>query len=84
MNNKTIIKVKNRGMFATLKNNAGILVVLLFLCILLTFLTDKFFTANNILSVLRQISINMYIAIGIINRSRRFSRRRTDFGKRNW
>ncbi|MFC2615642.1 MAG: ABC transporter permease [Treponema sp.] len=65
MNNKTIIKVKNRGMFATLKNNAGILVVLLFLCILLTFLTDKFFTANNILSVLRQISINMYIAIGM-------------------
>lgn len=47
------------------KENAGIIGVLVILCVVVAFATDKFLTANNIISVLRQISINMYIALGM-------------------
>lgn len=56
--------VKN-GFFTVLKNNIGIIAVLLIICFLVSILTDKFLTSNNIISVLRQISINMYIALGM-------------------
>jgi ribose transport system permease protein len=47
------------------KNNAGILVVLIVFGIFLSLMTDNFMTQGNIISVLRQISINMYIALGM-------------------
>ena len=41
------------------------MVVLLILCIIVSLATDKFLTSGNIISVLRQISINTYIALGM-------------------
>ena len=48
-----------------LRVNAGILLVLAIMCVIVTIATDKFLTANNIISVLRQISINTYIALAM-------------------
>ena len=46
-----------------ISDNIGIMVVLLILCIIVSLATDKFLTSGNIISVLRQISINTYIAL---------------------
>ena len=43
----------------------GPLVGLLLLCIVLTFLSDSFFTLDNWLNILRQVSINALIAFGM-------------------
>jgi ribose transport system permease protein len=40
-------------------------IALLLLCIVLSFLTDKFFTAENGLNVLRQVAVNICIATGM-------------------
>ncbi|MFV0528011.1 MAG: ABC transporter permease [Lachnospiraceae bacterium] len=48
-----------------LKNNMGIIAVLIIMCVIVSFATDKFLTSNNMISVLRQISINTYIALGM-------------------
>lgn len=47
------------------RNNAGILAVLIVFGFFLSVMTDNFMTQGNIISVLRQISINMYIALGM-------------------
>jgi ribose transport system permease protein len=41
------------------------LLALLILCIVLSFMTDKFFTADNGLNVLRQVAVNVCIATGM-------------------
>ncbi len=41
------------------------LLALLILCIVLAFMTDKFFTADNGLNVLRQVAVNVCIATGM-------------------
>lgn len=43
----------------------GIYIAFLLMCIILSFTTEAFLTTNNILNVLRQISINGIIAIGM-------------------
>src|SRR5690625_1594443 len=43
----------------------GPLIGLVFIIILLSFLSDSFFTVDNILNLLRQISINALIAFGM-------------------
>lgn len=48
-----------------LKANLGILVGLLILCIGLSVMTDKFATVTNFFNVVRQISINLYLACGM-------------------
>ena len=48
-----------------ISDNIVIMVVLLILCIIVSLATDKFLTSGNIISVLRQISINTYIALGM-------------------
>ena len=45
--------------------NTGIIGVLVILCVIVALATDKFLTPGNVISVLRQISINTYIALGI-------------------
>ena len=47
------------------KNNVGILSVLVLLCVIVSIATSKFLKPNNLISVLRQISINTYIALGM-------------------
>jgi len=41
------------------------LLALLLLCVVLSFMTDKFFTADNGLNVLRQVAVNVCIATGM-------------------
>lgn len=41
------------------------LIALLLLCLLITLLSDKFLTASNLWNVLRQISVNVCIAVGM-------------------
>ena len=50
---------------AMIKGNIGIIAVLVIMCVIVSLATDKFSTPNNIISVLRQISINAYIALGM-------------------
>ncbi|MDX9984771.1 ABC transporter permease, partial [Sphaerochaeta sp.] len=44
------------------KDNLGILIGLLVLCILLSIFSPVFLSKNNILNVLRQVATNLYIA----------------------
>ena len=44
------------------KRNAGILIGLEALCVVISFRSDRFLTQDNIMNVLRQISSNMYLA----------------------
>lgn len=46
-------------------NKYGILIALLVICIILSVATPYFFTAQNLLIVLRQVSINGILAIGV-------------------
>lgn len=62
--NKTNKKIEN-PIVNIFKSNVGILGVLMLICVIVTLSTDKFLTTNNIISVLRQISINCYIALGM-------------------
>jgi ribose transport system permease protein len=48
-----------------LKNNLGILLGLLVICIFLTITTSTFLTIDNIIIVLRQVSINAMVAFGM-------------------
>lgn len=47
------------------KTNYGVLIGFVALCLILTFTTDSFFKMSNIINVLRQVSINGIIAVGI-------------------
>jgi ribose transport system permease protein len=48
-----------------LKNKSGILIGLVVLCFLISLRSDKFLTMDNIINVLRQISMNAIIATGM-------------------
>jgi ribose transport system permease protein len=45
------------------RENLGILIGFILLCVLLTFTTDVFMTPKNLLNVLRQLSTNLYLAL---------------------
>ncbi|MCP1110798.1 ribose transport system permease protein [Lachnospiraceae bacterium PF1-21] len=62
--NKVNIKSNSRTV-ALVKSNMGILLVMLLIGVVLTFLTPNFLTSSNIISVLRQISNNIFLAIGM-------------------
>ncbi len=65
MNQINKSKVTENPIINMLRSNIGIISVLFIMCVVVTMITDKFLTANNIISVLRQISINTYIALGM-------------------
>lgn len=58
-------KVLTNPILRFLTGNLGILLALLFLCLILTFSTDSFLTEKNILTVLRQICINSLLAFAM-------------------
>lgn len=57
MDNKIIASTKSY-----FKRNAGILIGLVALCVIISLRSDRFLTQDNIMNVLRQISSNMYLA----------------------
>lgn len=48
-----------------IKNNISILAALLILCIGLSIATDKFATLTNFFNIVKQITINLYLALGM-------------------
>lgn len=48
-----------------IKRNLAAMIALLFLCIVLSVMTETFLVRNNLLSVLRQVCVNCFIAFGI-------------------
>lgn len=58
LNEKVVEPVKGY-----LRRNYGVLAGLIVLCILLTITSDAFFQVNNLINVLRQISINAILAV---------------------
>ncbi len=62
-------KNKKNGFFTNLWNDIkphiGILGALIVLCIILTIITDAFMTPRNLFNVLRQISVNVFLACGM-------------------
>lgn len=60
-----VMKPKINALLVYIKRNAGILVSLLLLTTLFSIITDTFFTASNLVNVLRQVSTNGIIAFGV-------------------
>lgn len=54
-----------QGIQIFIRNNIGILVGLIILCIVISFINPNFITSNNILNVLRQTSTNLYLALAM-------------------
>ncbi|MCC8166988.1 MAG: ABC transporter permease [Planctomycetes bacterium] len=50
---------------SVLKNNIGIICVLLIIGVILSFMSEFFLTKDNLISVLRQISNNIYLALAM-------------------
>lgn len=62
------IQLKNKNIFGLVRstlNQGGSLIGLIILCIIISILTPSFLSVNNILNVLRQISINSILAFGL-------------------
>lgn len=53
------------GFTSMIKNNMGIIFVLLILCIILSIVSPVFLTTDNLISVLRQVSNNVFLALGM-------------------
>lgn len=62
MNKKSNV---GQSLVRMIKANFGILAGLLILCVGLSFMTDSFATVTNFFNVVRQISINLYLACGM-------------------
>ncbi|MBD2560196.1 MULTISPECIES: ABC transporter permease subunit [Nostoc] len=56
---------RNRKSISTLLEVAGILPILVIICILFAFLSPNFLTGGNIINILRQASINIVLATGM-------------------
>lgn len=56
---------RENGIIKIGRSNLGILIGLLIMCIGLTFISDSFATSTNIFNVLRQISVNVFLACGM-------------------
>jgi len=65
MENVQIMKLKNNRFFETYKTQISTFIALLAICFILSLLTDKFLTGKNLISVMRQSSINSILAAGM-------------------
>ena len=59
--------MKNNSFMKMLKGNSGIIAVLVIISVILSFASPVFLTTDNLLSVLRQVSNNMYLALGMLS-----------------
>jgi len=58
-------RLKNNMMMTMLRGNAGIIGVLLLIGVILSLMSPYFLTYDNLISVLRQVSNNIYLALGM-------------------
>ena len=56
---------REKRLMRSLVQVAGMLPVLIVICILFAFLTESFLTTNNLINVVRQASINIVLAAGM-------------------
>ena len=61
----TVNTVARKELMRSLVQVAGMLPVLIVICILFAFLTESFLTTNNLINVVRQASINIVLASGM-------------------
>jgi ribose transport system permease protein len=61
----TLEEVARKEMLRTVIQVAGMLPVLILICVLFAFLTENFFSTNNLINVVRQASINIVLATGM-------------------
>ena len=61
----TLNTVARKELMRSLVQVAGMLPVLIVICILFAFLTESFLTTNNLINVVRQASINIVLASGM-------------------
>ncbi|MCM3698829.1 ABC transporter permease [Paenibacillus macerans] len=59
------MSTKNSALTAMLKGNIGIIFVLLILCVVLSIVSPVFLTTENLITVLRQVSNNVFLALGM-------------------
>lgn len=59
------IKRSLKGLVINIRECLGILIGLVIMCIALSFLTDSFATSANFFNVVRQITINIFLACGM-------------------
>ena len=57
--------MSDSGFVRLIRGNLGILIGLVLMCVVLSVITDSFATANNIFNVMRQISVNVFLACGM-------------------
>jgi len=57
--------MRKNALMGVIKSNLGILIGLLTLCVGLAFMTDRFATSTNFFNIVRQITINLYLACGM-------------------
>lgn len=57
--------IGTKGFINIFRKNIGMILVLFIMCIVLSFLSPAFLSTNNFLSLFRQISNNIYIALGM-------------------
>lgn len=58
-------KISNSSFVQIIKSNLGILIGLVILCIVLSVTTSSFATVTNLFNVVRQITINLFLACGM-------------------
>ncbi|RRJ65677.1 ABC transporter permease [Paenibacillus oralis] len=59
------MSTKNSALTAMFKSNIGIIFVLLILCVVLSIVSPVFLTTENLITVLRQVSNNVFLALGM-------------------
>lgn len=60
-----VYDMKNNSFIKMIKGNSGIIAVLVIISVILSIASPVFLTPDNFLSVLRQVSNNMYLALGM-------------------
>ncbi|GJM69208.1 hypothetical protein HMSSN036_14240 [Paenibacillus macerans] len=59
------MSTKNSALTTMVRGNIGIIFVLLVLCVILSIVSPVFLTTENLITVLRQVSNNVFLALGM-------------------
>ena len=59
------MSTKNSALTSMVRGNIGIIFVLLVLCVILSIVSPVFLTTENLITVLRQVSNNVFLALGM-------------------
>lgn len=63
---KLLLKSGNSGAYAAIREQLGLIIGLLFLCVLLSIISPVFLSSKNFFNILRQLSNNMFLSCGML------------------